>query len=59
MQRTEPGGVLTYTLHPLVIGRGHRMMMLEGLISALQERGARFVTMEDAALAFRHRAKAG
>ena len=59
MKRTEPWGILTYTMHPFVIGRGHRMMMLEGLISALRERGARFVTMEDAALAFRDRAKAG
>ena len=59
MQRTEPWGILTYTMHPFVIGRGHRMMMLEGLISALQERGARFTTMEDAAQAFRHRADAG
>jgi peptidoglycan-N-acetylglucosamine deacetylase len=59
MQRTEPEGVLTYTMHPFVIGRGHRMMMLEGLISALQERGARFVTLEDAALAFRDRQDAG
>ena len=59
MKRTEPWGILTYTMHPFVIGRGHRMMTLEGLISALRERGARFVTMEDAALAFRDRAKAG
>jgi peptidoglycan-N-acetylglucosamine deacetylase len=59
MKRTESWGILTYTMHPFVIGRGHRMMMLEGLISALRERGARFVTMEDAALAFRDRAKAG
>jgi peptidoglycan/xylan/chitin deacetylase (PgdA/CDA1 family) len=59
MQRTEPGGILTFTLHPFVIGRGHRMMMLEGLITALRERGARFATMEDAALAFRDRANVG
>ena len=25
-------GILTYTFHPHVIGRGHRMMMLERLI---------------------------
>ena len=59
MKRIEPWGILTYTMHPYVIGRGHRMMMLEGLIAALRERGARFVTMEDAALAFRDRENAG
>ena len=29
MTRTTDWGVLTYTFHPCVIGRGHRMMMLE------------------------------
>jgi len=41
-------GVITYTMHPHVIGRGHRMLMLEGLIENLASAGARFVTMEDA-----------
>ena len=41
-------GVITYTMHPHVIGRGHRMLMLEGLIEKLASAGARFVTMEDA-----------
>ena len=59
MKRTEPWGILTYTLHPMVIGRGHRMMMLERLIAALRERGARFITMEEGALAFRDRTNAG
>lgn len=45
-------GILTYTCHPYVIGRGHRMLMLERLIQALAERGARFSTMEDAAADF-------
>jgi peptidoglycan/xylan/chitin deacetylase (PgdA/CDA1 family) len=44
--------VLTYTFHPFVIGRGHRMMILERLILALIERGAEFMTMADAADAF-------
>lgn len=48
-------GVLTYTCHPLVIGRGHRMMMLERLIEALQGLGATFMTMEDAANAWLER----
>lgn len=28
-QRSLPGAVLTFTMHPEVIGRGHRMLMLE------------------------------
>lgn len=53
MQRYEAQGVLTYTFHPFVIGRGHRMIMLERLIAALLERGARFSTMESVALRVR------
>jgi peptidoglycan/xylan/chitin deacetylase (PgdA/CDA1 family) len=49
MTRTTDWGVLTYTFHPCVIGRGHRMMMLERLILGLLERGVAFLTMEDAA----------
>lgn len=45
-------GVLTYTCHPFVIGRGHRMMMLERLIRRLADEGAEFITMEAAAQAF-------
>ena len=41
-------GILTYTFHPHVIGRGHRMMMLERLIRALQTGGAVFMTMGEA-----------
>ena len=52
MQENESEGVLTYTLHPFVIGRGHRMKMLERLITELQERGAEFVTAEDAVAGF-------
>ena len=33
-------GVLTYTFHPHVIGRGHRMMMLERLIEQARDAGA-------------------
>jgi peptidoglycan/xylan/chitin deacetylase (PgdA/CDA1 family) len=43
-------GVVTYTFHPFVIGRGHRMMALEKLIRTLQERGATFMKLEDAAV---------
>ena len=49
MREHTDWGVLTYTFHPFVIGRGHRMMMLERLIEALRLGGARFATMEDAA----------
>ena len=41
-------GILTYIFHPHVIGRGHRMMMLERLIQKLMEDGAVFMTMEQA-----------
>lgn len=53
MQRTERCGVLTYTFHPFVVGRGHRMMLLERLITALLERGASFTTLMAAASRFR------
>lgn len=49
MRQTEEWGVLTYTCHPYVIGRGHRMMMLDKLFNALQEKGAQFITLEQAA----------
>ena len=42
-------GVLTYTFHPFVIGRGHRMMILEKLLQTMVDGGAQFVTMEAAA----------
>jgi peptidoglycan-N-acetylglucosamine deacetylase len=49
MTRVQPDfGILTYTFHPHVIGRGHRMMMLERLIQKLMEQGAEFMTMEQA-----------
>lgn len=41
-------GILTYTFHPFVIGRGHRMRMLEDLIRLLAENGAEFLAMRDA-----------
>ena len=48
MTRIADFGILTYTFHPHVVGRGHRMMMLERLIQRLIEGGAVFLTMEDA-----------
>jgi peptidoglycan/xylan/chitin deacetylase (PgdA/CDA1 family) len=52
MKRHLEWGVLTYTFHPYVIGRGHRMMMLERLILKLIDHGAVFMPMEQAAVEF-------
>jgi hypothetical protein len=41
--------VLTYTMHPYVIGRGYRMLALEDLTAKLAAEGAVFMTMEQAA----------
>jgi peptidoglycan-N-acetylglucosamine deacetylase len=49
MQKTVEWGVLTYTMHPYVIGRGHRMLAFEQLLRDLRNAGAVFMTMEDAA----------
>jgi peptidoglycan/xylan/chitin deacetylase (PgdA/CDA1 family) len=51
-------GALTYTCHPYVIGRGHRMLMLERLIEGLLEQGAVFTTMAEAVDEFVSRAGA-
>jgi peptidoglycan/xylan/chitin deacetylase (PgdA/CDA1 family) len=48
MTRIMEWGIITYTCHPFVIGRGHRMLMLERLIDKLKARGAVFLTMEAA-----------
>lgn len=49
MKKTVDWGVLTYTMHPYVIGRGYRMLALETLLDGLNKEGAVFLTMEDAA----------
>jgi peptidoglycan/xylan/chitin deacetylase (PgdA/CDA1 family) len=49
MKKAVAWGVLTYTFHPFVIGRGHRMMVLEKLLRTLKDRGAVFTTLEKAA----------
>lgn len=53
MQQHYEWGIVTYTFHPHVIGRGHRMMMLDKLIRALQRGGATFLAMEDAVAEYR------
>ena len=55
MRKTVNWGVLTYTMHPYVIGRGYRMLALEGLLQNLKDAGAVFMTLEDAAPAARER----
>lgn len=52
MQRHVDWGILTYTFHPFVIGRGHRMLVLEELLRTLAEGGASFCTMDAAARAY-------
>jgi len=49
MKKTVEWGVLTYTMHPYVIGRGYRMLAFENLVAELAAEGAVFMTMEDAA----------
>lgn len=53
MRRDIPNGVFTLTMHPQVIGRGHRILMLERLIRHFRDSGARFTTLATAADAFR------
>lgn len=53
MVRDVPNGVFTLTMHPQVIGRGHRILMLERLIAHFRAAGARFTTLAAAADAFR------
>jgi peptidoglycan/xylan/chitin deacetylase (PgdA/CDA1 family) len=48
MKRTVDWGVLTYTMHPYVIGRGYRMLALEDMVDRLRNEGAVFMTMEEA-----------
>jgi peptidoglycan-N-acetylglucosamine deacetylase len=44
------GGVFTLTMHPYVIGRGHRIAMLDRLIRRMKSRsGVHFVTMSEVA----------
>ncbi len=54
-KREADWGVVTYTFHPHVIGRGHRMLLLERLIERLAAEGATFVTMAEALDAYRAR----
>ncbi len=53
MKQQYDWGILTYTFHPHVIGRGHRMLMLEKLIKKLDKAGATFITMEEGVAKYR------
>lgn len=53
MQEHYDWGILTYTFHPHVIGRGHRMKMLDKLIKKLAKAGASFITMEEGVAKYR------
>jgi peptidoglycan/xylan/chitin deacetylase (PgdA/CDA1 family) len=56
MRRTTEWGMLVFTFHPYVIGRGHRMLMLEKLIDTLGAMGAEFLTLDQVQQEFRARA---
>jgi len=49
MDANVDGGVLTVCMHPQVIGRGHRIAMLDQLIAHCSAGGARFERMGDVA----------
>jgi peptidoglycan/xylan/chitin deacetylase (PgdA/CDA1 family) len=49
MKESTDWGILNYTFHPFVIGRGHRMIALEKLLRRLTDEGAQFMTVEHAA----------
>jgi hypothetical protein len=49
MRKSVDWGILTYTMHPYVIGRGYRMLGFEDLVGKLMADGAVFMTMEEAA----------
>jgi peptidoglycan/xylan/chitin deacetylase (PgdA/CDA1 family) len=50
----EPGGVFGVCMHPEVIGRGHRMTMLDGLIEHMKAQdGVTFTTYLDYAIGWR------
>ncbi|MCC6790338.1 MAG: polysaccharide deacetylase [Thermomicrobiales bacterium] len=54
MLREEPGGVFNLTMHPEIIGRGHRILTLERLIDHMAQRpDVAFTTLGDAAEQFR------
>jgi peptidoglycan/xylan/chitin deacetylase (PgdA/CDA1 family) len=59
MTRTNEWGMLVFTFHPYVVGRGHRMMMLEKLIDAVTRMGAEFMTLDAVHREYRERVAQG
>lgn len=55
MVQNTQWGALTYTFHPQVVGRGHRMLMLEKLIRQLQDLGATFSRLDQVAESWKSR----
>jgi hypothetical protein len=55
MRSAVEWGVLTYTCHPFIIGRGHRIMMLERLIQSMKEAGAVFQRVDNTVEEFKQR----
>ncbi len=53
LKESVGAGVITYTFHPFVIGRGHRMRMLERLLRRLLDEGAQFKPMHEVAAHYR------
>jgi peptidoglycan/xylan/chitin deacetylase (PgdA/CDA1 family) len=49
MHEHVDGGVLTVCMHPQVIGRGHRIAMLEAFVAHCLAAGGRFATLGDVA----------
>ena len=53
-RQTVPGGLFSLTMHPQVIGRGYRMMMLERLIESYKQHSdVTFTTMDGYSSAWR------
>jgi peptidoglycan-N-acetylglucosamine deacetylase len=55
MKEVTDWGVMTYTCHPFIIGRGHRIMMLERLIQRLRDEGAVFQRVDETVREFKSR----
>ena len=55
MREAVDWGVLTYTCHPFIIGRGHRIMMLERLIQRVKEEGGVFQRIDETVQEFKGR----
>jgi peptidoglycan/xylan/chitin deacetylase (PgdA/CDA1 family) len=58
MKKAVEWGVLTFTCHPFISGRGHRIMMLEQLIRKLKDNGAVFQRVDRTVEEFRRRSGA-